>query len=525
MRRFVLLLTVAALLVGAAAAGAKTIQGTNRAERLVGTPGADTIFGRGGNDVLTGRAGNDLLVAGPGRDTVDAGPGTDLVSVEYDGSGPDSVACGPGVDTVTADAVDRVAADCEVVSRRISIDPYTNPASQHQTEVEPDSSTQGGTTVAVFQVGRRVDGGADDIGYATSVDGGRSWKNGLLPGLTTASRPPGPSERASDPVVAFDAAHGLWLAASLAIDGTTTRLAINSSPDGASWSNARVAAEENAAGGDEGIAFDKEWIACDNGRSSPFYGRCYLTYTHSADEDALALTWTDDGGQTWSTPTDVGAQPAVGVIPVVRPNGDLVLVYLWETQRFAISASRSTDGGRSFAPPLRIAELAPTSGCGVPGFRVFPLPAAAADSAGRLVATWHDCPNGQATSSVLAATSADGITWSPPAAVTSGPSAVLPTVGIDPASGQVAIAYYRELSTGMVAELVRAPAVGSRFGALRRLSAQSMQLSWMPRTTTGRMLGDYISVTFAAGRPVVVWVLASPPVGGQFRQAVYATRG
>jgi hypothetical protein len=149
----------------------------------------------------------------------------------------------------------------------------------------------------------------------------------------------------------------------------------------------------------------------------------------------------------------------------------------------------------------------------------------AADSAGQLVATWHDCPSGQATSSVLVSTSTDGIAWSTPATVTSGPSAVLPTVGIDPTTGRVAIAYYRELPKGMVAELVQAPAIGSRFGAPRRLSAQPMQLSWMPRTTTGRMLGDYISVEFAAGRPVAVWVLASAPVGGQFRQAVYATRG
>ena len=42
---------------------------------------------------------------------------------------------------------------------------------------------------------------------------------------------------------------------------------------------------------------------------------------------------------------------------------------------------------------------------------------------------------------------------------------------------------------------------------------------------SGRMLGDYISVHYAAGRPLVVWVLANEPVGSSFRQAVYATRG
>ena len=38
----------------------------------------------------------------------------------------------------------------------------------------------------------------------------------------------------------------------------------------------------------------------------------------------------------------------------------------------------------------------------------------------------------------------------------------------------------------------------------------------------GRMLGDHISVHYASGRRVVVWVLASEPVGASFREAVYA---
>ena len=52
-----------------------------------------------------------------------------------------------------------------------------------------------------------------------------------------------------------------------------------------------------------------------------------------------------------------------------------------------------------------------------------------------------------------------------------------------------------------------------------------MPLRWMPDTTSGRMLADYISVHDGQGRPLVAWVLASEPVGVRFRQAVYATRG
>lgn len=509
----------AAFLVAAGAAGARVIVGTSGNDRLVGTAKADTLSGLGGRDVILAGAGADSVLAGAGRDVVDAGPGNDLVSVEYDGA-RDSARCGPGLDTVTADLADSVAADCELVGRRLSRDPYTNPESQHESEVEPDSFTFGRTTVSVFQVGRRFDGAATNIGFAVTTDDGRTWRNGLLPGLTVASVPPGPHARASDPVIAYDAKHGTWLASTLAIEPGTTRLAINRSPDGATWGNALVAAAESAP---DGITFDKNWIACDNGRASPYFGRCYLAYTHSTDDDMLEVISSDDGGLTWSAPVDVGPQPAVGVFPVIRPSGELVLVYLWEIRPFGIAASRSSDGGASFEPPVRIAD-AWRSTCGPRGLRAFPLPSADVDSAGRVWATWHDCPQPGAPAVVYVAT-LDGASWGAPRAVTSGSDALLPAIGIDAATGRVAIAYHRSRAGGIDVELIESTAGGSRFGAPRRLSARTMRLEWMPDTTSGRMLGDYVSVHYVTGRPLVNWVLASEPVGGELRQAVYATRG
>jgi hypothetical protein len=517
MRLSVLALVV--FLVAAGVAGARVVVGTNGNDRLVGTPKADRISGLGGRDVIAAGAGADLVLAGPGRDSVDAGAGNDLVAVEYDGA-RDTVRCGRGADTVTADLTDTVAADCELVGRRLSRDPYTNPESQHESEVEPDSFTFGRTTVSVFQVGRRFDGAATNVGYAVTTDDGRTWRSGLLPGLTVASAPPGQNAWASDPVVAYDAKSGTWLTSTLAIDGTTTRLAINRSPDGWTWSNALVAAEESVA---QGITFDKNWIACDNGQGSPYFGRCYLAYTHSTDDDMLEVISSDDGGLTWSPPADVGARPAVGVFPVIRPSGELVLVYLWETRPFAISASRSSDGGVTFDAPTRIADVV-TDSCGVRRLRAFPLPSVDVDSAGRVWATWHSCPQPGAPSAVYVAT-LTGSSWSAPAAVTSGTDAMLPAIGVDPGTGRVAIAYHRSRAGGIDVELVETARGTTRFGAPRRLSARTMQLEWMPNTTSGRMLGDYISVHYAAGRPLVVWALASEPVGGELRQAIYATRG
>ncbi len=510
---------VALVLVGAA--GARVITGTARNDRLVGTPKADSIRGLAGSDQLLGRSGDDFLQGGPGRDTVDGGPGGDRVAVSYDGA-RDFVRCGSGVDVVNADQDDTVARDCELVGRRLSRDPYRDPVGQHESEVEPDSFTFGRTTVATFQVGRQFEGAATNIGFAVTTDDGLTWHSGLLPGLTHASVPAGVNERASDPVVAFDARHSTWLISSLALGEGITRLAINRSPDGATWSGAVNAAEESGAGGEEGVAFDKNWVACDNTQASPFYGRCYLVYTHSAARDTLTVQWSDDGGLTWSAGVDIGVRPGVGVFPAITPTGELVVAYLWELQAFAIGASTSTDGGATWSAPVRIADVAAT--CGVRGFRGFPLPSADVDPTGRVWVTWHDCESpGSTTSAVFVSTSSDGTTWSAPVAVTRGRQAVLPAIGIDPGTGRVAIAYMRSVAAGMDVELVESTATG--WSAPRRLSAQSMPLAWMPNTTSGRMLGDYISVHYARGRPLVVWVLANEPVGKSLRQAVYATRG
>src|SRR5712691_12733521 len=82
---------------------------------------------------------------------------------------------------------------------QVSTDPYSNSTSQHQTEVEPDSYSYGSTIVAATQVGRFADGGASNIGWATSTDKGTTWKNGFLPGTTVYATPPGSYDRLSDP--------------------------------------------------------------------------------------------------------------------------------------------------------------------------------------------------------------------------------------------------------------------------------------------------------------------------------------
>ena len=57
-----------------------------------------------------------------------------------------------------------------------------------------------------------------------------------------------------------------------------------------------------AASRGEQLAYDKNWITCDNGPASPYRGRCYVAYTLVGDPDTVALQRSDDGGRTWSAP-------------------------------------------------------------------------------------------------------------------------------------------------------------------------------------------------------------------------------
>src|SRR2546421_7083187 len=92
----------------------------------------------------------------------------------------------------------------------ISTDPFVQATcaasalTNHHTEVEPDTFSNGSTIVATFQVGRISDGGSCAIGFATSTDNGSTWTHtGLLPGITKWTGA-GPNDRATDPSVAYD---------------------------------------------------------------------------------------------------------------------------------------------------------------------------------------------------------------------------------------------------------------------------------------------------------------------------------
>jgi len=467
--------------------------------------------------VPAGAAGA-VISGGPRPDRITGTAKADRIDTLFGGT--DRVRCGKGVDAVTADSADTVASDCEFVTRPISFDTLTG-AGQHQTEVEPSAAGWGTNAVATFQVGRYVDGGADGIGWAVSRNSGRTWKSGILPGLTSASTPPGPAPRASDPAVAYDAAHSTWLISTLVLGADFTALGVSRSADGAVWSAPVIAATLTS----NELAYDKEWVGCDNTSTSPYAGSCYLVYT---DELAgrVALQASHDGGATWSAPVTVTSQfgvDAEGALPVIQPNGALTVVL--DAGDSGIYAVRSTDGGATFGLPVGVSAIvdAPRAFLRAP-----PLPAAAVDASGRMYVVWADCifRPGCAGNTIVLSTSTDGATWSAPARVPgTGFDSFIPAIAANPAkTGRISIVTYVRTSGSCVASactfgvsVTESKDAGVHWSKPQRLDAGPPRYTWVA-AAGGRFLGDYAGAAFAGGRFVPVFAFAAKPQSGHLRE-------
>ena len=421
----------------------------------------------------------------------------------------------------------------------LSFDPFVAGAGQHETAVEPDSLSVGNTVVAAFQVARIESGGASGIGWATSTDGGTTWTTGLLPSLTQAQSPAGSASRVSDPAVAYDRVHGVWLVSVLALRDAGSALPFSSllvsrSADGRSWSEPVVTARDESR-----FAHDKNWIVCDNGPVSPHAGNCYVVWTDS-NTGALAASISSDGGVRWNAPTLVPSANGSGWQPLVRPDGTLVVLY--ETER-SIESVRSLDGGRTFTQSSVVSALRTSP---VPGMRAPALPSAEIDGAGRIVVAWQDCrfrpgcPATAAPNDLLIASSQNGVRWSaarrlPTAPVLDGLHHVVPGLGVDQTTSgstmRVAVAFSVLGPRSCTAETCRVQSyfvsttnAGVGWSAPQPLGS-AQPLDAFPQSTEGRFLGDYISTSFVAGGVAVpVFASAVGPFDGRFHQGVFATR-
>ena len=230
-------------------------------------------------------------------------------------------------------------------------------------------------------------------GFFTSFDGGATWLDGQIP--------LGPADGAGDPSPAFVGAlssptnprESVVLMAGLSTreEGDEGDVTVSRSADGGqTWSEPNVVFR--GIGADpEVVFFDKEWLTVDNSPSSPHYGRAYMTATRfisdeatlASEESAIFLSYSDDGGRTWSAPVEIsGSHPSCTFqttgapgecdedqfsIPETAPDGTLYVHFLnfqnsaaWEVPLdfdSQIMVLRSDDGGVTFGLPVPAVQL------------------------------------------------------------------------------------------------------------------------------------------------------------------------
>ncbi len=416
-------------------------------------------------------------------------------------------------------------ATAQIPLTQISNDPFTNTTSQHETEVEPASYAFGNTIVSTFQEGRFSDGGASDIGFATSTNGGRSWTHGNLPGITSIEGT-GTYDRVSDTSVTYNQKYQVWLAETLALSDSGgvhgAAVLVNSSTDGVTWANP-VSVSIVEAGG----YYDKPWIGCDNTSTSKYYGNCYVEFDDFSQGDLLEMSTSTDGGKTWSTKkTTAGSAFGTGGNPMVQPNGT-VIVTAGDQFLSSVLAFTSTNGGASWSAPVTIAFISEHAVAG--GMRALPLPNGQMDASGKAYVMWADCSfrSGCSANDIVYSSSTNGTTWSavtrvPIDAVTSGIDHFTPGFGIKPgtsgSTAEFAVTYNFlqaancssscELGVGIVTSTNG----GATWGPARTLS-KNMNPTWLPSTTSGQMAGDYLTVSFPSAEARVVFAEAKANVG------------
>lgn len=367
-------------------------------------------------------------------------------------------------------------------------------------EVEPwvdVNPTNADNIVAYWQQDRWSNGGARSLVAGVSLDGGLSWINSIVPGITECSGPAAGGtdlgfDRASDPWLSF-APDGTLHQISLVFDADPAAgsfgpnaLAVSKSEDGGfTWSDPIAIIEDDQPN----VLNDKQSLTADPTDANLVYAAWDRLVVPPGSvinpENVIGLGFkspfyfarSTDGGETWEPARKIydpgGNNQTIGNQIVVLPDGTLVN-FFDEILNFRndegdaqfdtnLSLLRSPDKGDTWLPkgrPIRAADIralsvvTPDEGEGIRDadilFDVAVDPTSETPTGGALYAVWQDSRFTGFDQIAFIQSLDGGLTWSTPIQVNQTPAnadnplraqAFVPSVAVS-SDGTVTVTYY-----------------------------------------------------------------------------------
>ncbi len=377
--------------------------------------------------------------------------------------------------------------------------------------------------VAAWQENRYFAGSAQAHVAAVSVDGGKRWKETVLPGLThDAGTRAGPWDLVADPWPEFGPDGAVYYSSLVGGDSAPfpTAIVVSRSADGGlTWGAPAVVTESK-----DPDFNDKNALTVDTVAGSKYAGTVYVAWDvnvlNSAGnafvrQDIYSARSLDDGA-TFEAPRLVrtGAIGG-GVIPRVGKKGRVYLLFTAEgadpANRYALFLTSSNNGGRTWKQSRRLWDIV---GASVTDVRDgFSLASFAVDpKKGNLYVAWQDSRSDVPRILVARSTNGGG-KWSTPTDVVDAPAdvpAFTPAIAVN-GEGEVGVSYYslqNDPTRSVRADVfvrISADSAGS-FDRTFRMTRKSFDLRNAAHSSRGWFLGDYMGLVGTADAFQAAWI-------------------
>ncbi len=357
--------------------------------------------------------------------------------------------------------------------------------------------------------------GAD---YLNSSDSASTWGGSIQ----------GPSgSNSGDPTTAINH-NGRWFIGY--INSASGQSVAYSDNQGTSWT---VKAVAPSPPGFQSM-LDKNHMWIDNSTSSAFNGHLYDAWTTfgGSNDGQIGVSRSADDGLTWSSVVHVSAAANAlghnqGVNIKTGPNGEVYVVWAIydnsSADENALAMARSLDGGVTWLPAARIINNIRgirvhhvTENMRVNSFPSVAVDLSDGDNRGNIYVVWSNVNTpgvntGSGVEVYLIKSSDKGLTWSTPLKVNTDPLGTnkqhyLPWITCDPANGNVAVVFYdnRNATPTQAEAWCSVSTDGAQTFTDFAVSDVAFTPSPIPSLATGYM-GDYLSIAAQDGMVYPCW--------------------